>query len=75
MLTPYDFSAIIGLKLGGDRIEVNDSISSVEIRGFWQVRDYNNWHSYVHVSLHWNSLMSGLGEHYEFTLLVEFEGY
>ena len=34
MLTPYDFSAIIGLKLGGDRIEVNDSISSVEIRGF-----------------------------------------
>ena len=33
MLTPYDFSAITGLKLGGERIEVNDSISSVEIRG------------------------------------------
>ena len=33
MLTPYDFLAIIGLKLGGERIKVNDSISSVEIRG------------------------------------------
>ena len=33
MLTPYDFSAITSLKLGGDRIEVNDSISSVEIKG------------------------------------------
>ena len=33
MLTPYDFSAITGLKLGGERIIVNDSISSVEIRG------------------------------------------
>ena len=32
-LTPYDFSAITSLKLGGDRIEVTDSISSVEIRG------------------------------------------
>ena len=33
MLTPYDFSTIIGLKLGGERIEVNDSISLMEIRG------------------------------------------
>ena len=33
MLTPYDFSTITGLKLGGQRIEVNDSISSMEIRG------------------------------------------
>ena len=33
MLTPYDFSAITGLKLCGERIKVNDSISSVEIRG------------------------------------------
>ena len=32
-MTPYDFLAIIGLKLGGERIKVNDSISSVEIRG------------------------------------------
>ena len=33
MLTPYDFSAITGLKLCGERIKVNDSISLVEIRG------------------------------------------
>ena len=33
MLTPYDFSVIIGLKLDGERIEVNDSISLVEIKG------------------------------------------
>ena len=33
MQTPYDFSAITGLKLVGERIKVNDSISSVEIRG------------------------------------------
>ena len=33
MLTHYDFSAITGLKLGVERIRVNDSISSVEIRG------------------------------------------
>ena len=33
MLTPYDFSAITGLKMGGERIAINDSISSVEIRG------------------------------------------
>ena len=32
MLTPYDFSAITGLKLGDERIEGNDSISLVEIR-------------------------------------------
>ena len=37
MLTPNDFSAIIGLKLGGERIEVNDSISLVEIRGLLDV--------------------------------------
>jgi len=33
MLTSYDFSTISGLKLGGERIKINDSISSVEIRG------------------------------------------
>ena len=33
MLKPYDFLTITGLKLGGKRIEGNDSISSVEIRG------------------------------------------
>ena len=31
MLTPYDFSAITGIKLGGERIKVNDSITSAEI--------------------------------------------
>ena len=33
MLTPYDFSAITGLKLGGERIKVNDSITLAQIRG------------------------------------------
>ena len=32
MLTPYDFSAIAGLKLGGERIKVNDFITSSKIR-------------------------------------------
>ena len=32
MLTPYDFSAITGLRLGGERIKVNDSITSAEIK-------------------------------------------
>ena len=35
MLTPYDFSAITSLKLGGERIEGNDSISPVDIRSLW----------------------------------------
>ena len=34
MLTPYDFLAITGLKLGSERIEGNDYISLVEIRSF-----------------------------------------
>ena len=33
MLILYDFSAITGLKLGGEGIEVNNSISLMEIRG------------------------------------------
>ena len=33
MLTSYDYSTITGLKFGGERIEGNDSISPVEIRG------------------------------------------
>ena len=32
MLTPYDFSVIIGLMLGGERIHVNDSITPKEIK-------------------------------------------
>ena len=32
MLTPYDFSAITGLKLGGERIKVNDSITLAKIK-------------------------------------------
>ncbi|XP_030932342.1 uncharacterized protein LOC115958117 [Quercus lobata] len=32
MLTPYDFSIIRGLKLGGERIRVHDSLSSNEIK-------------------------------------------
>ena len=32
MLTPYDFSIITCLRLGGKRIRVNDSLTSTEIK-------------------------------------------
>ncbi|KAK9999025.1 hypothetical protein SO802_018628 [Lithocarpus litseifolius] len=32
MLTPYDFSVITGLRLGGERIIVNDSLTSTELK-------------------------------------------
>ena len=32
MLTPYIFSVITGLRLGGERIRVNDSLTSIEIK-------------------------------------------
>ena len=32
MLTPYDFSVIISLRLGGKRILVNDSFTSTELK-------------------------------------------
>ena len=32
MLTPYNFFVIIGLRLGGERIRVNDSLTSTEIK-------------------------------------------
>ena len=32
MLTPYDFSVIIALRLGGERIMVNDFLTSKEIK-------------------------------------------
>ena len=32
MLTPYDFLAITGLRLGGERIKVNDFLTSKEIK-------------------------------------------
>ena len=32
MLTPYDFSIITGLSLGDERILVNDSLSSTELK-------------------------------------------
>ena len=32
MLTPYDFSVITNLRLGGKRIRVNDSLTSTEIK-------------------------------------------
>ena len=32
MLTPYDFSVITGLRLGGKRILVNDSFASTELK-------------------------------------------
>ena len=31
VLTPYDYSIITGLKLGGERILVNDSLTSTEL--------------------------------------------
>ena len=49
MLTPYDFLAITGLKLGSERIEGNDYISlvvkcvlDVAIFQYWQMWDYGN---------------------------------
>ena len=32
ILTPYDFSVITGLRLGGERILVNDSLTSAELK-------------------------------------------
>ena len=32
MLTPYNFSVITGLRLGGERIRVNDSLTPKEIK-------------------------------------------
>ena len=32
MLTPYNFFVIIGLRLGGERIKVNDFLTSKEIK-------------------------------------------
>ena len=32
MLTPYDLSIIIGLRLGGERIKVNDFLTAKEIK-------------------------------------------
>ena len=97
MLTPYDFSTITGLKMGGERIAINDSILSMEIRGLLGVIPpkvkskniplmwlYSNidkcetiatsTHMFM-LLLYWIFLMSELGEHCEFTLLVEFKGY
>ena len=34
MLTPYNFFVIIGLRLGGERIKVNDFLTSKEIKSF-----------------------------------------
>ena len=32
MLTPYDFSIITSLRLGGERILVNDSLTLIELK-------------------------------------------
>ena len=32
MLTPYDFSVVTGLRLGGERIHVNDSLTSTKLK-------------------------------------------
>ena len=34
ILTPYDFSAVTGSKLGGERTEDDDSISLVEVKSY-----------------------------------------
>ena len=39
MLTPYDFSIIIGLRLGGKRILVNDSLTSTKLKKLLGVID------------------------------------
>ena len=63
MLTPYDFLAITGLKLGGERIKVNDAITSTEIKSILGVMPskirsknvslmwlYNNFENYKTVA-------------------------
>ena len=37
MLTPYDFSTITGMKLGGERIEGHDTISPTEVKTYLDV--------------------------------------
>ena len=37
MLTPYDFSTITGMKLGGERIEGHDTISPTEVKAYLDV--------------------------------------
>ena len=37
MLTPYDFSVITSLRLGGKKILVHDSLASVELKKFLDV--------------------------------------
>ena len=62
-LTPYDFLAITSLKLGGERIKVNDSITSAEIKSILGVMPskirsknvslmwlYNNFENYKTVA-------------------------
>ena len=34
MLTPYDFSIITSLKLGGERIKGHDTISTTEVKNY-----------------------------------------
>ena len=34
MLTPYDFSTITGLKLGGERIKGDDTISPMQVKTY-----------------------------------------
>ena len=43
MLIPYDFSAITSLKLGGERIKVNDFITSAEIKSLLGVMPPKVW--------------------------------
>ena len=41
MLTPYDFSVITSLRLGSERIYVNDSLTSTEIKNYdWGAMTY-----------------------------------
>ena len=50
MLTPYDFSVINGLKLGGERICVHDSLSSNEIKKLLGVVPSKMWSKKVPLS-------------------------
>ena len=50
MLTPYDFSIITGLRLGGERIYVHDSLSSNEIKKLLGVVPSKMWSKKVPLS-------------------------
>ncbi|KAK9991413.1 hypothetical protein SO802_026398 [Lithocarpus litseifolius] len=50
MLTPYDFSVITGLRLGGERILVNDSFTSAELKKLLGIVPSRMWSNNIPLS-------------------------